>query len=109
MMKLDILPRNSRTLRNAAIVSTLLMAPFIILESATTGGFPRGFPAALFGFMWVLGLSFVGILRSVAAGRRADPNFMLVLKIGALVLIAWIWVTLVIDQMPCFLGVPNCD
>ena len=108
-MKLDILQANSRSLRTAVIVSSLLLAPFVILESVTTRGFARGFPAALFIFMWVLGLSFVGILHSVAAGRRPAPNFMLVLKGGALILIAWMWVTLVIDQMPCFLGVPNCD
>lgn len=108
-MKLDILQENSRSLKTAAIVSSLLLAPFIILESVTTRGFTRGFPAALFIFMWVLGLSFVGILHNVAAGRRSAPNFMLVLKGGALIFIAWMWVSLIVDQMPCFLGVPNCD
>ena len=82
-MKLDILPESSRSLKTAAIVSFLLLAPFIILESVTTRGFARGFPAALFIFMWVLGVSFVGILHNVAAGRRSVPNFMLVLKGGA--------------------------
>ena len=108
-MKLDILPESSRSLKTAAIVSSLLLAPFIILESVTTRGFARGFPAALFIFMWVLGLSFVGILHNVALGRRSAPNLVLVLKGGALLFIAWMWVTLVIDQMPCFLGVPACD
>lgn len=108
-MKLDIFATNSRTLRTAAIISSLLLAPFIILESATTGGFPRGFPAALFGFLWMLGMAFVGILHSVTVSRRAVPNAVLVLKVGALIFIAWMWVSIVIDQMPCFLGVPNCD
>jgi hypothetical protein len=24
-------------------------------------------------------------------------------------LIAWLWISIVLDRMPCFLGVPNCD
>jgi hypothetical protein len=24
-------------------------------------------------------------------------------------LIAWEWGVIIVDQMPCFLGVPNCD
>ena len=108
-MKLDILPENSRSLRAEAIASSLLLAPFFILESVTSRGFARGFPAALFIFMWVLGLSFVSILNSLAASGRPASNLLFVLKGGALILIGWMWVTLVIDQMPCFLGVPNCD
>jgi hypothetical protein len=23
--------------------------------------------------------------------------------------IAWFWIAILTDQMPCFLGVPNCD
>jgi len=26
-----------------------------------------------------------------------------------LILIAWLWAGALVDQMPCFLGVPNCD
>jgi hypothetical protein len=26
-----------------------------------------------------------------------------------LILLAWLWVGLIHDQMPCFLGVPNCN
>jgi hypothetical protein len=30
-------------------------------------------------------------------------------RIATLIFIAWMWVAVVLDQMPCFLGVPNCD
>ncbi len=35
--------------------------------------------------------------------------FRLMPRVAIVVLIAWLWVGLVVDQMPCFLGVPNCD
>ena len=114
MMKLDTLPGNSRTIRTAAIASTLLVAPFIILEAASTQGFSRGFPLALFGFMWVLALSFIGILvpmiQGVRAGNRQMPTSLgLLLRGSALIFIGWILGSIIADQMPCFLGVPNCD
>jgi len=64
--------------------------------------------------MWLLLLSFIvilmPILRSVPAGNRNMPNPLSVLpRIVLLILIGWLWVSLVLDQMPCFLGVPNCD
>ncbi|HYN81900.1 MAG TPA: hypothetical protein VES88_10395 [Gemmatimonadaceae bacterium] len=50
------------------------------------------------------------ILRSLATGNRALANPVSLLpRVVFLILIAWVWVTLVVDQMPCFLGVPNCD
>jgi hypothetical protein len=33
----------------------------------------------------------------------------LLLRVAFLALIAWMWGGILIDQMPCFLGVPNCD
>lgn len=41
--------------------------------------------------------------RNLASVLRLAPRVVLV------ILIAWLWVGLVVDQMPCFLGVPNCD
>ena len=38
-------------------------------------------------------------------------QFLADLKISALaaLLTAWLWIGILMDQMPCFLGVPNCD
>ena len=70
--------------RRLAIISSFVVFPFIILEFINMGPFPdfaRSFLTAL------------------AAG----------LSVVALVLIAYAWVGIVVDQMPCFLGRPNCD
>jgi hypothetical protein len=31
------------------------------------------------------------------------------LSAAALIIIAWLWGSVILDQMPCFLGVPKCD
>jgi hypothetical protein len=43
--------------------------------------------------------------RSAAAGRNHFRSAVIVV----LVLIGYAWVGIVVDQMPCFLGRPNCD
>ena len=96
------------------MVSSVLVLPFMILELLNRRGFHDGFPIPLFGFLWLLSFSFIvvmmPILRSLLSGNRSIPNPPGVLaRTGLLMLIAWLWVGLVVDQMPCFLGVPNCD
>jgi hypothetical protein len=50
------------------------------------------------------------VVRNVQSGNAfAARPFLLLLTLALLALIAWIWVGALIDQMPCFLGVPNCD
>jgi hypothetical protein len=34
---------------------------------------------------------------------------ILLLSVLLLFIIAWLWITIIIDQMPCFVGVENCD
>jgi hypothetical protein len=49
--------------------------------------------------------------RAKRAGRQqyiGESSFSLI-QFRFLLSIAWEWSALVIDQMPCFLGVPNCD
>ena len=68
----------------------------------------------LFGLLWLLPTVFMAILlpmvRNVRAGTvtLANPVF-LVLRVVSLLILAWVWGALMIDQLPCFLGVPNCD
>lgn len=113
-MKQRILSGTSGNLKAAIIGSSVLVLPFIILELVNRRDFPNGFPIPLFGFMWLMALTFIvilmPILRSYQASNQTAPSSLSVLpRIVLLALIAWIWVSLVIDQMPCFLGVPNCD
>lgn len=113
-MKQRILPGIPGNLKTAVIGSSVLVLPFIILELVNRRDFPNGFPIPLFGFMWLTALTFIAILmpivRSYQASSQTAPSSLSVLpRIALLALIAWMWVSLVIDQMPCFLGVPNCD
>jgi hypothetical protein len=80
----------------------------------TGGGFHERFPIVLFGVMWLLPLSFILIMRPVVRRLRADEGGVanppgLWPRVAVSMLIAWLWIGLVVDQMPCFLGVPNCD
>lgn len=58
-------------------------------------------PAVLF---W-LTISAFQVLRS----DRAQASGSLILRVIVLGVVAWFWIATLTDQMPCFLGVPNCD
>jgi len=50
------------------------------------------------------------IVQNVRAGNKIAGNpISLLIKVVVLILIAWLWAGIVLDQMPCFLGVANCD
>ena len=103
-----------RNLRTPAIMSSVLVLPFMILEFVNRREFYEGFPIPLSAMMWLPPLSFILILmpivRELRAQERTTPNpLRLLLGIGFLILLAWLWVGLIHDQMSCFLGVPNCD
>lgn len=102
------------TLRNATLTGLLMVLPFIMLEAITTSGFARsGFPLVLYVVMWLFAALFVlllmPIVHSVRAGTLAMANRpLLALKVVLMGVIAWAWIVLVIDQMPCFLGAGGC-
>jgi hypothetical protein len=100
--------------RSPTIISLVLVFPFIILELVNRRNFNEGFPIPLFGILWLLPMIFIftlmPILRNVQAGNSIIANpINLLLRVAFLAPIAWMWVGILIDQMPCFLGVPNCD
>jgi hypothetical protein len=86
----------------------------MIVEAVNRREFNEGFPFPLFIIMWLLPVIFIligmPIVRNVRAGNSlmASPITLLI-RVILLVLIAWFWVSLLVDQWPCFLGVPNCD
>ncbi len=113
-METHIATGTPRKLIGPLIISLAVVLPFLILELVNHQSSHDGFPVALFGLLWVLTYSFILILiptvYSLRAGNRNLTNRIALLsKVVLLTVIAWIWVVLVIDQMPCFLGVPNCD
>jgi hypothetical protein len=100
--------------RSPAILSFLVVFPFMILEVVNRRNFNEGFPIPLFVFMWFLPMLFIltliPIVRNVRVGNSIIANpIMLMIRVVILVFIAWMWTGILIDQMPCFLGVPNCD
>jgi hypothetical protein len=106
--------KNILTNLSPAIIGFILVFPFMILELVNRRNFPESFPIVLFGLLWLLPMLFIvtvmPIVRNVRAGNSIIANpINLLLRVAFLVLIAWMWVGILIDQMPCFLGVPNCD
>ena len=101
-------------LRLASLISLLFVIPFMIMELVNRRNFNEGFPFPLFALMWILPTIFIFVTMSIVRNVRAGNNILanpIVLMLGfiLLVFIALFWAGLLIDQMPCFLGVPNCD
>jgi hypothetical protein len=107
--------RTSWQLALPAIAGAALVLPFWGLEAINTSGFrTAGFPVVLFAGMWLLGASFVfvaaGTMRAIRSDQQPRPTALrLVPRVALTVSMAGLWIGLVVDQMPCFLGVPNCD
>ena len=100
-----------------ALIGLILMAPFAFLElwynTAKTFSFSR-FPFPLFVVLWLLPTVFVVTVAPIVRGIRAGNNVLvhpisLLWRIVLPAFIALMWTGLVYDQLPCFLGVPNCD
>jgi hypothetical protein len=102
--------------KTAAVVSLVLVLPLAALEVMNNGVAGRNAPGLLllFGLLWLLPAAFITVLlplaRDVRAGRGGAANpaaFSLKVSFLALAAAAWVWG--LADQLPCFLGVPNCD
>jgi len=110
-------PRSIATdLRSAALISFLLVLPLAILESLNQAITKQNAPGliVLFGLLWLLPMAFIIILMPVVRTLRTGHGLManpinLLLRAASLAVIVMMWGGLLIDQTPCFLGVPNCD
>lgn len=96
----------------AALIGLLCIAPLAYLEMRYNQARRASDFAALFGLLWlmpaVFTLTSVPVVRSLRAGVLAHP-MTLALRVTFMILVALCWISLVRDQLPCFLGVPNCD
>ncbi len=103
-----------RRLRTPAMASPVLVLPFVILELVNRRSYHEPFPIPLFALLWLLPLSFMVILLPT---RQSPPvntrslalRLSFVARLILLFLIACLWIGIVIDQIPCFLGVLYCD
>lgn len=100
----------------AAAVGLVSVLPFALFEFASNTLTTRSAPgvAALFGLLWLLAAAFVFIMTPLAREARAGGGVAakpvsLLLRVTFSALILLTWVGIVADQLPCFLGVPNCD
>ncbi len=96
------------------VISAALVVPFAVLEVVNRRAFQEAFPFLLFTFMslhaLLIALALTPALRCLQAARslRAlTPGHWAGLLLGAVLLYGF--VAVVLDQLPCFLGVPNCD
>lgn len=101
-------------LARSAIIGLALMLPFAILELSSAARPPGRDFLVLFGVLRLLPTLLVvaasPLMQLLRAGNGiAMQPLPLIARATVAVLVAWSWVSLVVDQWPCFLGVPNCD
>ena len=96
----------------AGLLALALVLPFAVLEavnqSITTSTLP------LFAVLWLLpAVAGTGVFRIARTSKSPITSPMgrtiQLAGIAFVVVLAAVWLRLVADQLPCFLGVPNCD
>lgn len=102
------------SVRMPALIGLIAVLPFMYLEFTNRRSFSEGFPIPLFGILWFLPLVFfitlMPMIEKVRMGKKLFANPINgVLQVAFLILVAGLWVAILHDQMPCFLGVPYCD
>lgn len=105
-----------KDLPRAVIAGILAVLPFVVLEIACNRAAPITLPDAilLFGLLGLLGMVFAAVClslwRDLQSGRSPSTwSSLQWLRIFMLVMTFVVWISIVIDQMPCFLGLPDCD
>ncbi|UYN90682.1 MAG: hypothetical protein KIT08_05460 [Anaerolineales bacterium] len=98
----------------SALIGLLGTVPFVIMELVNRRSYGDNFPFPLFGIMWLMAAVTAAILFPIAKNLRTSKNSKTnwaSLLVRGVILVGVVigWFTLVADQMPCFLGVPNCD
>jgi hypothetical protein len=96
------------------LISATLVVPFFGLQLVTRGAAHEEFPFVLFLFMSLHSLLIVLLLTAPIRRLRVERSLS-ALGLGhwaGLILalfLVFVYVNVIIDQLPCFLGVPNCD
>lgn len=98
----------------SALLGLLLVSPFAVMEAVNRRNFDEVFPVPLFLVLWLLPALFVFVLTPVVEAVRAGRNillnpFGLLTRAILLSLFAIMWLNILADQWPCFMGVLNCD
>lgn len=91
-----------------AVLSFLLLFPFLLLETARRGPHQETFPYSLFAVLWLLQLAFLLLLRPAVqhartGALRANPAPLLIC-LACLILIVLLWAGMKAGEWPAFLG-----
>ena len=107
-------PETLKSFFTSLFISAILVVPFVALELVNRRAFHEEFPFLLFTFMSLHSLLIVLLLTPALRRLRAERNLSALrpghwagLALAALLIFAY--ASVIIDQLPCFLGVPNCD
>ena len=107
-------PGTLKSFGASLLISATLVAPFIVLQLVNRRIFHEDFPFVLFTFMLLHSL-FIVLLLTPALRRLRVESSLRALGLGHWaglllgILLVFVYANVVIDQLPCFLGVPNCD
>lgn len=107
-------PENLKSLVAPLLISATLVAPFIVLQWVNRRTLHEDFPFVLFTFMSLHSLFIVLLMTPALRCLRLERSLR-ALKLGHWArlllgtLLVYAYADVVIDQFPCFLGVPNCD
>ena len=103
----------SANVKAPALISLAIVFPFILMEIVNRRNLPGEFPYVLFGALWVAMLLFILILKPILknfhSGVLHITVFNVITRTVFLAALGYFWISLVVDQMPCFLGGTNCD
>ena len=112
----DPMKNIATNLKSAAIISFFLVLPLAILDFLFNPLRRQNLldPIVLFGLLWLLPMVFIVLFAPIVQSIRAGNNILtspvtLLFRVAFLIFIAWIWGVAIIDQLPCFIGIPNCD
>ena len=99
---------------SSLLITTALVVPFILLELFNRRSYQEAFPLLLFTFMALHALLMVLALTPALQRLRVERRLGALsighwagLLVGIFLLFGYLQV--VADQLPCFLGAPNCD
>lgn len=105
-----------KSIIKAAPISLVIVLPLVVLEVVNNTNARQNLPGLtlLFGLMWLLPTIFIMILMPLVRTLRKEKTLSmspgpLLIRVTSLALIATIWGWGLVDQFPCFLGIPNCD
>ena len=96
----------------AAIISTMIIIPLALLKFNADASLDGVDSLVLLGFLWAIAFGVNWLLCLIYNRSQFEilsRSVVLVLFVFLVLALALVWVGIVADQMPCFIGKPNCD